>query len=106
MRILDSDKSDDDHEIEKNKKLIKLSQRTGANFNNNNPRSKKKWRVLQWHYDSDTIEESPKAKRTISQVKNRRFHQRSQFREQNLFDKNEQPSNIQIIPKVFRSSGC
>lgn len=49
--MLDSDNSEDEAEIEKNKKLIKAGGRPGPNAGNNNPKLKKKWKNLPWYFD-------------------------------------------------------
>ena len=51
MKVLDSDKSEDEAEIEKNRKMIKMGSRAGANQNNINPKIKKRWKNLNWHFD-------------------------------------------------------
>lgn len=50
-KLLDSDKSDDEAEIERNRKLIKAGGRPGANAGNNNPKVKKRWKNLPWYFD-------------------------------------------------------
>ena len=51
--MLDSDNEEDQQEIEKNKRLIKLNQRTGPNYGNTNPKMRKKLRTLNWEHDYD-----------------------------------------------------
>lgn len=55
--MLDSDNEDDQAEIEKNKRMIKMNNRTGANFGNQNPKIKKRNITLQWVFDE--IESRP-----------------------------------------------
>jgi hypothetical protein len=50
-KLLDSDKSDDEEEIERNKRLIKANARTGPNTGNNNPKVKRRWKNLPWYFD-------------------------------------------------------
>lgn len=51
IKLLDSDNEDEQVEIEKNRKHIKQGSRSGANEGNKNPKIKKKWKMLAWHYD-------------------------------------------------------
>lgn len=57
VKVLDSDNEDDQAEIEKNKRMIKMNNRTGANFGNQNPKIKKRNITLQWVFDE--IESRP-----------------------------------------------
>ena len=50
-KLLDSDKSDDEEEIERNRRLIKANARTGPNAGNNNPKVKRRWKNLPWYFD-------------------------------------------------------
>jgi hypothetical protein len=50
-KLLDSDKSEDEAEIERNRKLLKSGGRPGANAGNNNPKVKKRWKNLPWYFD-------------------------------------------------------
>jgi hypothetical protein len=51
VKVLDSDNEEDEIEIEKNKKMIKMNQRIGANFGNVNPKIRKKHITLRWSYN-------------------------------------------------------
>lgn len=57
VKVLDSDNEDDQAEIEKNKRMIKMNNRTGANFGNQNPKIQKRNITLQWVFDE--IESRP-----------------------------------------------
>ena len=50
-KLLDSDKSEDELEIDKNRKLIKTNGRVGPNAGNTNPKVKRRWKNLPWYFD-------------------------------------------------------
>jgi hypothetical protein len=51
VKVLDSDNEEDQDEIENNRRLIKINQRTGANYGNINPKLRKKRKILNWVFD-------------------------------------------------------
>ena len=51
VKMLDSDDENDQIEIEKNKKLIRMNQRASPNYGNINPKVRKTNTILQWHFD-------------------------------------------------------
>lgn len=80
--MLDSDNEEDQQEIEKNKRLIKLNQRTGPNYGNTNPKMRKKLRTLNWEHDyemeseTSSLGRSPPKKQSLSPNKRRIFGKR------------------------------
>ena len=114
VKVLDSEDEEQAEEIERNKKLIKCNQRTGANAGNTNPKIKKRITNLPWYFNENQEDDlyirkfSPKYRndsKSNSPVKRRfggtnRFNSNTlrysqKLRSEFIIDKRNLQSNVQ-----------